>query len=61
MVNVMTPDAGRADIDAIIKQVEKGDPADNTNVGFIVRQECGPSLFADKQKALDAACKRYRR
>ena len=35
--------------------------ADNTNVGFVVRQECGPSLFADKQKALDAACKRYRR
>ena len=35
--------------------------ADNTNVGFIVRQECGTSLFAEKQKALDAACKVYRR
>ena len=36
-------------------------PADNTNVGFIVRQECGPSLFADKQAALDRQCKVWRR
>ena len=36
-------------------------PRDNTNVGFIVRQECGPSLFANKQRALDAECSVYRR
>lgn len=40
---------------------DKQSRPDDTNVGFIVRQECGPSLFATKQKALDAACKIYRR
>ena len=42
------------------KQVDAGKDADDTNVGFIVRQECGTSLFAEQQKALDAACHRYR-
>ena len=36
-------------------------PRDDTNVGFIVRQECGPSLFAEQQKALDAECRSYHR
>ena len=44
-----------------VNGVQHDRKADNTNVGFIVRQECGTSLFADKQKALDAACKIYRR
>jgi len=36
-------------------------PKDNTNVGFIVRQECGPSLFAERQRELDAQCAIYRK
>ncbi|MBK5306824.1 MAG: hypothetical protein JJD92_09080 [Frankiaceae bacterium] len=35
--------------------------ADDTNVGFVVRQECGPSLFVERQRELDAQCKTYRR
>ncbi len=42
------------------KQVAAGKSADDTNVGFIVRQECGTSLFAEQQRALDAACRSYR-
>jgi hypothetical protein len=40
--------------------VQHDKKSDNTNVGFIVRQECGTSLFAEQQRALDAACRSYR-
>jgi hypothetical protein len=41
-------------------QYDKQSSGDDTNVGFVVRQECGPSLFAAKQSALDKQCKVYR-
>jgi hypothetical protein len=41
--------------------VQHDKKADNTNVGFIVRQECGPSLFAERQRELDQQCKVWRR
>lgn len=44
-----------------VNGVQHDKKADNTNVGFIVRQECGPSLFAERQRELDAQCKVYRR
>lgn len=43
-----------------VNGVEHDKKADNTNVGFIVRQECGPSLFAERQRELDAQCKVFR-
>ncbi len=52
-----TEDRGCVDGVTYDKQTKR----DDTNVGFIVRQECGPSLFVARQKALDAACKTYRR
>lgn len=62
-----TPERGCVDGVTYDKQVKKsaivageGGEGDNTNVGFIVRQECGPSLFADKQAALDKQCKVWR-
>jgi hypothetical protein len=41
-------------------QYDKQASGDDTNVAFVVRQECGPSLFADKQAALDKQCKVWR-
>ena len=43
-----------------VNGVEHDKKADNTNVGFVARQECGPSLFADKQRELDKQCKIWR-
>ncbi|MDT7572049.1 MAG: hypothetical protein QOE05_2223 [Actinomycetota bacterium] len=42
-------------------QYDKQSDGDDTNVAFVVRQECGPSLFAAKQAALDKQCKVWRR
>jgi hypothetical protein len=43
-----------------VNGVQHDKKSDNTNVGFIARQECGPSLFADMQRELDKQCKVYR-
>jgi hypothetical protein len=43
-----------------VNGVQHDKKADNTNVGFIVRQECGISLFVDKQRELDKQCKVWR-
>ncbi|MCA1712049.1 MAG: hypothetical protein LC789_10625 [Actinobacteria bacterium] len=56
-----TPNRGCVDGVTYDKQEDSGANGDNTNVGFIVRQECGPSLFADQQKKLDAACRIWKR
>jgi hypothetical protein len=55
-----TPDRGCVDGVRYDKQVDASGEGDNTTVGFIVRQECGPSLFAEQQKALDAQCRIWR-
>jgi hypothetical protein len=39
---------------------DKQSSGDDTNVAFVVRQECGPSLFAAKQAELDKQCKVWR-
>ncbi|MCU1675237.1 MAG: hypothetical protein JWN77_3350 [Frankiales bacterium] len=56
-----TPNRGCVDGVRYDRQVAAGGAGDDTNVGFVVRQECGPSLFAEQQKKLDAACRIYRR